>query len=171
MKAISREEISRLIPKALLHDMQQNINNLKHAIKEANKFENHQVDSEDIETEIAFSLWAFAFETHWLQLNIKEKELKESLTYLSCESYSEFTGIPTQVVGRWIEQVEASYKLVESTGNPGLFALPIMIYLGYGDFKTLQTQLLFSFAALSYSNFVTGVSGYWKKAFNIYSIK
>lgn len=170
MESIAKDVIAEDIAKVLIKAVRSNMDSIKDAIKAVNEVEEHQVDPTDIDTEMALSVWAFSYNTLWLELNVEEN-LKQELIQLSIGAYSELTAIPKNEVARWYEQIKVSQRLVEEHAQASFLALPLMVYLGYGTYNSLQTDLLFSYAATLYVTYLGSVSGYWKKAFEIYDIQ
>lgn len=171
MESIDRSVISELVPKALLHDIKANLGFMKQCIEEANKVEEHQVDPDNIDTEMAFGLWAFVHNTVWLEVNIKDERLREDLIQMSTAAFSGLTGLPIDMIDKWFQQMKVGCELVERTGKSGFIALPIMFHLGYGDYASLQTKLTFSFAATLYVSCLESLSGYWSRANKAYNIQ
>lgn len=169
-KVINRRDAAYSTAKSLISDIDSNIDNMKLYINEANKMEKNQVDPDDLDTKMAFCLWAFSYDLMWLDTNIKDKSLKDDLICLSIVEYSELTGIPINTIEDWIDRMRIGHRLTYERKKSGFITLPIMFYLGYGDYESLKINLLFSFAATIYNTYIPSVTGYWKRAFELYDI-
>ncbi|MES2876666.1 MAG: hypothetical protein V4678_04325 [Patescibacteria group bacterium] len=169
-ETMSRRDAAHHTTKALIADVKSNVTLMKFAVNEANKVEQNQVNPDDVDTEMAFGLWAFSYNLVWLDINVQDELLRDDLIDLSLEEYTKLTGIPIEIARNWVERMRAGRRLTHERGKVGFMTLPVMFYLGYGSLESLKLDLLLSYAATLYSEYVSSVTGHWKKAFEFYDI-
>lgn len=169
-ETMSKADAASNITKAILADVKNNKKLMKLCVNQANQLEKIQVDADDVDTEMAFSLWLFSFNMTWLDANIGDEGLRSELIALSTECYVNFTGIPQDIVENWISRMRVGMRLTQERGQSGFMALPIMFYFNYGDLSSLQVDLVFSPTAMLYLEYPLALTGYWSRFFKYYDL-